>query len=197
MAEMNFKQITDKLNAEFTGDIRKLIFWYDAEGEFAEDVDTLELQNAKVYHLQKDNQFRTKLFLEREDRTTNYLIYAPFSKPDIRENHLADTIHYSKEFFADRASLLMLDLGMDTRCKPIIERYIKFFGEKKRTQAFYDLEISSYNRASIEIGLMSVLCRCKLPSFEEVLRCEVRQEGSLRPAEAFLGAVCSRVRLRG
>ena len=153
MAEMNFKQITDKLNAEFVGDVRKLIFWYDAEGEFAEDVDTLELQNAKVYHLQKDNQFRTKLFLEREDRTTNYLIYAPFPKPDIRENHLADTIRYSKEFFADRASLLMLDLGMDQRCKPVIERYIKFFGEKKRTQAFYDLEISSYNRASIEIGL--------------------------------------------
>ena len=43
MAEMNFKQITDKLNAEFVGDVRKLIFWYDAEGEFAEDVDTLEL----------------------------------------------------------------------------------------------------------------------------------------------------------
>ena len=62
MAEMNFKQITDKLNAEFVGDLRKLIFWYDAEGEFAEDVDTLELQNAKVYHLHKDNQFRTKLF---------------------------------------------------------------------------------------------------------------------------------------
>ena len=72
----------------------------------------------------------------------------------------------------------MLDLGMDTRCKPIIERYIKFFGEKKRTQAFYDLEISSYNWASIEIGLMSVLCRCRLSSFEEVLRC-VLTDGEL------------------
>ena len=38
MAELNFKQITDKLNAEFTGSVRKLIFWYDAEGEFADDV---------------------------------------------------------------------------------------------------------------------------------------------------------------
>ena len=171
MAELNFKQITDKLNEGFTGDIRKLIFWYDAEGEFAEDVDSLELDNAKVYHLRKDNQFQTKIFLEREDTTTNYLVYAPFPKPDIRENHLADTIKYSKEFFADRASLLMLDLGMDERCKPIIERYIKFFGDKRRTQAFYDLEIGAYNRASIEIGLMSVLCKCKLPAFEEVFRC--------------------------
>ena len=35
MAELNFKQITGKLNAEFIGDVRKLIFWYDAGIIFA------------------------------------------------------------------------------------------------------------------------------------------------------------------
>ena len=178
MAELNFKQITDKLNAEFTGGVRKLIFWYDAEGEFADDVDTLELPNAKVYHLQKDNTFRTKIFLEREDTTTNYLIYAPFAKPDVREDHLADTLRYSKEFFADRASLLMLDLGINERWKDVIQHYIKFFGNKQRTQAFYDLEIGNYNRVAIEIGLMTVLCKSKLPTFEEVARC-VLTDGAL------------------
>ena len=178
MPELNLNQIVDRLNEEFTGDVRKLIFWYDTDAEFAEDVDSLELINAKIYHLRPDNQFRTKLFLEREDTTTNYLVYAPFPKPEIRDNHLADTLRYSKEFFADRASLLMLDLGMDERCKPIIEHYIKFFAEKKRTQAFYDLEIGTYTRASIEIGLMSVLCRCKLPTFEEVAR-NVLTDGEL------------------
>lgn len=29
MAELNLKQIIDRLNAEFTGDTRKLVFWYD------------------------------------------------------------------------------------------------------------------------------------------------------------------------
>lgn len=178
MAELNFKQITDKLNAEFTSGVRKLIFWYDAEGEFADDVDTLELPNAKVYHLQKDNTFRTKIFLEREDTTTNYLIYAPFAKPDVREDHLADTLRYSKEFFADRASLLMLDLGINERWKDVIQHYIKFFGNKQRTQAFYDLEIGNYNRSAIEIGLMTVLCKSKLPTFEEVVRC-VLTDGTL------------------
>lgn len=171
MVELNFKQITDKLNEEFTGNVRKLIFWYDIDAEFADDIDSLQLNNAQVYHLQRDNQFRTKIFLEREDTTTNYLIYAPFAKPDIRENHLADMIRYSREFFADRASLLMLDLGMDERYKPIVQHYIKFFANKVRTQAFYNLEIGTYNRTSIEIGLMSVLCKCKLPTFEEVARC--------------------------
>ena len=113
MAELNLKQITDKLNSEFASDVRKLVFWYDANAEFKEDIDSIELENAKVLHLEPDNQFYIKYFLEREDTTTNYLVYAPFAKPSIRDNHLADTIRYSKEFFADRASLLTLDLGID------------------------------------------------------------------------------------
>ena len=106
MAELNLKQIIDRLNAEFTGETRKLVFWYDDKAEFAEDMETVELQNAKIYHLQPDNQFYTKYFLERVDKTTNYLIYAPFPKPDVRDNHLEDTMLYSRRFFADRASLL-------------------------------------------------------------------------------------------
>ena len=170
MAELNLKQITDKLNSEFASDVRKLVFWYDANAEFQEDIDSIELENAKVLHLEPDNQFYIKYFLEREDTTTNYLVYAPFAKPSIRDNHLADTIRYSKEFFADRASLLMLDLGIDERYKPVIQHYIKFFANKDRTQKFYDLEIENFNRSTIEVALMSVLCKDKTASFEEVLR---------------------------
>ena len=177
MAELNLNQITDKLNTEFTGGVRKLVFWYDANAEFKEDVDTLGLVNAKVLHLEPDNQFYTKYFLECVDTTTNYLVYAPFAKPAIRENHLADTIRYSKEFFADRASLLTLDLGIEERFKPVIQHYIKFFAEKKRTQAFYDLELETFNRSTIEVALMSVLCRSKTASFEEVVRCILTDDG--------------------
>ena len=74
MAELNLNQIIDRLNAEFTGDTRKLVFWYDENAEFAEDMDSVKLQNAKVYRLAPDNQFYTKYFLERVDTETNYLI---------------------------------------------------------------------------------------------------------------------------
>lgn len=66
--------------------------------------------------------------------------------------------------------MLTLDLGIDERYKPVIQHYIKFFGEKKRNQSFYDLELETFNRNTIEIALMSVLCKCKTPSYEEVLR---------------------------
>ena len=170
MAEMNIKQIIDRMNAEFTGDTRKLVFWYDDNGEFVEDMQNVELENAKVYFLQADNQFATKLFLERQDTTTNYLIYAPFPKPDVRDNHLEDTLLYSKRFFADRASLLSVDLGIDEKYKPIIEKHIKFFANKERTQRFYDLEIENFNEENIVTGFLSAICRTRTCSFEEVIR---------------------------
>jgi uncharacterized protein (TIGR02687 family) len=178
MAELNLKQIIDRLNAEFTGDTRKLVFWYDDKAEFAEDIESVELENAKVYQLKPDNQFATKRFLEREDTTTNYLIYAPFPKPDVRENHLEDTLLYSKRFFADRASLLSVDLGIEEKYKPIIEKHIKFFASKERTQRFYDLEIENFNEENILVGLLSAVCKTRTCSFEEVLRVMIT-EGTL------------------
>ena len=60
MAELSLKQITDRLNAEFAGDTRKLVFWYDDRAEFAEDIGSIALQNAQIYYLRPDNQFYTK-----------------------------------------------------------------------------------------------------------------------------------------
>ncbi|WP_366924740.1 BREX-1 system phosphatase PglZ type A [Metallumcola ferriviriculae] len=177
MAELNLKQITDKLNAEYTGESRKLVFWYDDKAEFGEDIDTLELANAKVHHLEKDNQFYTKCLLERKDKTTNYLIYAPFPRPHVRDNHLEDTLLYSKQFFADRASLLAVDLGIDSKYKPVIQKYIKFFRAKDRTQRFYDLELENFTRESIEVALMSVLCKTRTAFFDEVVRVVLTDDG--------------------
>ena len=170
MAELNLKQIVDKLNTEFAGDTRKLVFWYDEKGEFAEDINRMELANAKVYKLGQGKQFYTKYFLEKVDTDTNYLIYASFPKPPVSENHLEDTLAYSKRFYADRVSLLSADLGIEEKYKPVIEKHIKFFANKERTQRFYDLEIENFNEENILIGLMSAVCKTRTCSFDEVIR---------------------------
>lgn len=120
--------------------------------------------------MKPDNQFYTKYFLEKVDTATNYLVYAPFPKPPVTENHLEDTLLYSKRFYADRASLLAADLGIEEKYKPIIQKHIKYFSEKNRIQRFYDLEIENFNEENIQIGIMSAICRTRTNSFEEVLR---------------------------
>ena len=37
MPTLVFKQITDKLNAEFAEDTRKIVFWYDDDAGFVND----------------------------------------------------------------------------------------------------------------------------------------------------------------
>lgn len=177
MAELNLKQITDKLNGEFVGDVRKLVFWYDANADFADEISNLKLDNAKVLVMEPNCQFRTKYFLEREDTTTNYLVYAPFAKPSIRDNHLEDTIRYSKEFFADRISLICVDLGIPESLKPVLQKYAGFFKAQERTDRFYKLEIDQWTQESVEVGLMSVLCRVQALNFEEVVRVVLTGDG--------------------
>ena len=62
MAELNLQQITDRLNSELCGENRKIVFWYDDNGEFAEDIESIELAHAKILYLEKDNQFYIKYF---------------------------------------------------------------------------------------------------------------------------------------
>ena len=62
MAELNLKQIVDKLNTEFVGEHRKLVFWYDDKGDFAEDIDSMELENAKVCKLNEGQPVLYKIF---------------------------------------------------------------------------------------------------------------------------------------
>lgn len=172
MAELNLKQITDRLNEEFASisGHRKLVFWYDDHADFLEDIDSMELENAKILKLQENHQFEAKYFLERKDTETNYLVYAPFAKPDVKQNHLEDILLYSKRFFADRASLLMVDLHMSEDLKPVVEKHIAFFANKDRAKRFYDLEIEHYTRENFLTGLMSAICRTRTCSLEEVLR---------------------------
>ena len=77
---------------------------------------------------------------------------------------------YSKRFFADRASLLSVDLGIEEKYKHVIEKHIKFFANKDRTQRFYDLEIENFNEENILVGLLSAVCKTRTCSFEEVVR---------------------------
>lgn len=36
MAELNLKQISNRLNEEFIGDTGKLVFWHEDKGKFAD-----------------------------------------------------------------------------------------------------------------------------------------------------------------
>lgn len=172
MAELSIKQITDKINELFAKDEgrRQLVFWYDDNKDFEEDVTDISLQNAKLLVMKPNEQFKIKLLLERQDKNTNYLIYAPFPKPPVQENYLEDTLLYSKRFYADRLSLVMYDLNIPETYKSLLESHSHFFGNKTRTKRFYDLNIEYYTKESIVTGMICAICKNRICSFDEALK---------------------------
>lgn len=166
---LNLKQIQDKLLIEYNSQERKIVFWYDDEGDFADDIDNLQLGEVKILHLGRGNQFAIKRLLEREDKDSHYLIYAPFAKTAIEDNHLENVLLYSTRFYADRVSLLVHDLGLDESMKPLVQQYVKFFASQERVKRFLDLNISEYTENSLCLGIMCALCKVKSCIYEELL----------------------------
>lgn len=131
MDELNLQEIENKLKSEFaTG--QRLVFWYDADASFEDSVDGLNLDGVGILKLTQTNAFRTKIYLEHEDPVGQYLIYAPFQKPDVEHNHLEDTLEYSKQFYADRLSLIAADIGLPDRFRSSLQKKAAFFGIGKK-----------------------------------------------------------------
>ena len=153
------------------GKKRNIVFWYDDEGEFAEDIDELKLDNAKIIKLADNNSFHIKYLLEKEDTESNYLLYSPSSKPMPRDNWLLDILKYSEEFSTDKATLIMRDFKVgDPSLRNVFKGYLKFFGNKERYRKFASYHIDKFTKEKVDIAVLSALCRLPVADFEQVVK---------------------------
>lgn len=173
---MNLDEVTKVLNDIYKEPLinekkRHIVFWYDGDGEFLEDIDTLNLDNVRTLKLTNNNYFYIRYELEKVDTTSNILIYANMQKPNPRENWLLDIYKYSIEFSTDKTTVLMRDLNIkEASLIPIIKSYSKFFNNKERYAAFKKYSIDEYTEDAIHIGVLSALCKLPNPNFEEVTK---------------------------
>ena len=187
---MNFNSIQDKLNEHFEKSSRTIVFWYDDNGEFTEAIERLELGSAKVLRLEADNQFQTKYILERQEPDVSFLVYAPFSKPNERDNALEDIFQYSMQFHADKISMLCNELGIPSGLKSRLQAYSKFFSAKDRTKRFTDLPIDHYTESVVDIAVMAAICKLERANFETIIQnvlstCELEENTYLAEFENY------------
>jgi hypothetical protein len=170
---LEVKKILEKIfNKEpVEGKKRNIVFWYDDEGEFAQDIDELKLDNAKILKLTDNNSFYIKCLLEKEDTESNYLLYSPISKPMPRDNWLLDILKYSEEFSTDKAILIMRDFEVeDSSLRKVFKGYLKFFGNKERYKKFASFHIDKFTKEKVDIAVLSALCRLPVADFEQVVK---------------------------
>lgn len=175
MADINVQQIEEKLNQRFPDyGRRKIIFWFDPNQDFLEEIDSLVIRNAKIYHLENDAQFKAKRLLEFEDTESNYLVYAPFTRWDDKDedSHLLSVLKYSEEFSANRLAIVMSELAIPLKFQQTVEKYSSFFNAKDRIKSLGEFSTTmTINRSeTLELMMMAVLLKSKSIRLNDLLR---------------------------
>ena len=109
---MNTQQITDSLQNIFHTEGHPIVFWHDPDQEFTELFPELNLDGVETINLQDESMLELKVRLELEGSGTKYLLYAPTPEPEPDQDWLLDIRLYSRSFHADRASILLSELGL-------------------------------------------------------------------------------------
>ena len=176
---MNLTEVKKSLDKMFArelrqGSVRNIVFWYDGDGAFADEIDSLELDDVKIIKLDDRNAFATKLYIERTDTQSNLFVYSPMPFPQSRDNWLADIVHYSQTFSTDEASLILLNYKMDAALRPVAEEYKVFFRNKERERRFDSYGIQNFDEDRFDVAILSALCKKSVPNLDfsicEVLR---------------------------
>lgn len=151
---------------------RRIVFWHDEDGEFAEQVDELELPNVKIIKLTGSNNFAVKKLLEADDLTGNYLIYDPLSyEKDQHDDWLLDIRLYSEEFRADLVSLQMEELLVEpsSAMRKTMKLYAKFLNNKERKEKLRRIGHTYQTPLQLHIDIMAVLCGLKEGSAQDII----------------------------
>lgn len=174
---MDTKQLTDALDGIFHKEGCRIVFWHDPEREFLDFIDanaSLQLGDASVQVVRLDHtsSLAVKIRLEREDPTGRYLLYAPTEEPDYEDDWLLDMRLYSRSFRADRASIILDELGLGNQ--QLLRQHLadrrKFFDNKDRLQKLKPLVTTADTEMDLDRKMIAVVVKAEQPELFTILR---------------------------
>jgi hypothetical protein len=149
MSDLN--QICSALERLFNEEGQRIVFWNDPDREFTMIVAILELNGVTTIRLDDFGALEAKIRLERDEPNAKFLLYAPTEEPDYEDDWLLDIRLYSRSFRADRASILLQDLGLvNQSLRTHIAERRKFFDAKDRLQKVKNLVASDDAAADLD-----------------------------------------------
>ncbi len=148
----------------------RLVFWHDAEGQYENELEALDLPEVKVIRI-ANNEFAIKHRVLREEATEKFLIYRAGTMPAGIENWLLDLELAHGVFTADRAALVSQDLGLRAEgVEDVVNAHKKFFNSARRVQALKDILNPGDDAARLEAKITAVVLRQTEHSLQEITR---------------------------
>ena len=111
---MDTNQINDALDRIFNEEKARIVFWNDPEREFLNTLPFVLLEGVNILRLDEIGALEAKIRIERDDPHGKFLLYSPTEEPDYEDDWLLDIRLYSRSFRADRASIILDELGLTT-----------------------------------------------------------------------------------
>lgn len=174
---MDADKVIQDLNRRFAAPLpefyqRRIIFWYDEDQEFADKLDEIVLENAKIVVLTGSNAFAVKKLLNHDDLTSNYLVYSPISYDRQDDNWLLDIELYSEEFRADLISIWMdeMDIPSTPAMRKQVKHYRKYFNAKDRRARIVAQNKIPSTPAQLHMAVMAAICGLKNPQPNQIIR---------------------------
>jgi uncharacterized protein (TIGR02687 family) len=150
---------------------RRIVFWYDTDGQFTDVFADLELPGVSKLEL-STAVFTLKHRLLVLEPETTFLLYAAHAEPAPLENWLLDVQSYSLLFSADRAAMLMQEFGFLNRSLEVFLRArVDFFASKKRAEAFVALQVPpEASEREVRLAILCVLTNVRILDGREAVR---------------------------
>ena len=138
MSDLN--QIHSALERLFNEEGQRIVFWNDPDQEFQNTLPFIMLDGVTTLRLDGVGALEAKIRLERDEPNGKFLLYSPTEEPDYEDDWLLDIRLYSRSFRADKASILLQELGLvNLHLRTHIGDRRKFFDSKDRLQKITNL----------------------------------------------------------
>lgn len=155
---MDSQQLTQGLQQAFFKENHRIVFWYDPEQSFSEELAHLDLPNVHVLNMQDESSLGTKLKLELEDTEGKYLLYFPHAEPEPSNDWLLDIKLYSRSFYADRISLIFNELGLQQQSlREHLAARERFLASKARLNALQRLIEPTDDEEALDQAMIAVV----------------------------------------
>lgn len=135
----------------------RIVVWYDPTGEWVQDFDSFEADGITRLRV-TGNEFGAKVRIAREPNLdARFLLYVPTVRPADTENWLLDLLHQGHEFHADRASLIVEDVGLPREYRGLVDTHSAFFRSGRRIEALRGMLGKDDDVRAVRLKMMAVL----------------------------------------
>ncbi|MFZ4537686.1 BREX-1 system phosphatase PglZ type A [Propionivibrio sp.] len=165
---MSQQRITEALSSLFSSN--PIVFWHDADGEFAFSVEALKPPEIDLLDLDRTPWLQVKIELERAGRGRRFLLYSAKPEPDPASDWLLDVRLRSKPFRADSASILLEDLGLiSQQLRMHLKARSKFLSAKVRVDRLKKWVTPNDDADDLDRKMIAVLVKADQPELPAIL----------------------------